>query len=200
LGEQTNNFAEYEALIIALAAAREMFGSKLHDMQVTIYMDSELVVRQLNGAYRVKDPALKEQFARVGQLAGRSSMSPTTTSTAKKRQRRQTRQPSNRRSRQVAQTLYFGTLALVKAISSSAFVLYGGAGGYCSGLRSGLFLACRCGGSGRAPRLGWFRCYYFLLFGLIPFCCALSCSRRYHWRGTSRALRHFHSPRVARAI
>ena len=70
IGEQTNNFAEYEALIIALAAVREMFGSKIHDMQVTVYMDSELVVRQLTGAYRVKDPALKEQFARVGQLAG----------------------------------------------------------------------------------------------------------------------------------
>jgi ribonuclease HI len=70
IGEQTNNYAEYEALIVALAAARQMFGKKLHDMQVSIYMDSELVVRQLTGAYRVKDAALKEQFARVGQLAG----------------------------------------------------------------------------------------------------------------------------------
>jgi len=69
IGEQTNNFAEYEALIVALAAAREMFGNKLRDMQISVYMDSELVVRQLSGTYRVKEPALKAQFARVGQLA-----------------------------------------------------------------------------------------------------------------------------------
>ncbi|MEK7612709.1 MAG: ribonuclease HI family protein [Patescibacteria group bacterium] len=70
IGEQTNNYAEYEALIHALAVAREMFGDKIHDMQISVYMDSELVVRQLTGAYKVKDPGLKEQFARVGQLAG----------------------------------------------------------------------------------------------------------------------------------
>lgn len=70
IGEQTNNFAEYEALIAALEAAREMFKEKIHDVQVTVYMDSELVVRQLSGAYKVKDHNLKQQFARVGQLAG----------------------------------------------------------------------------------------------------------------------------------
>ena len=70
IGEHTNNFAEYEALIRALESVRDMFGDKIHDMQVTVYMDSELVVRQLTGAYRVKDPDLKLQFARVGQLAG----------------------------------------------------------------------------------------------------------------------------------
>lgn len=70
IGAQTNNFAEYEALIHALAVAREIFGDQLHDMQVSVYMDSELVVRQLAGAYKVKDANLKLQFARVGQLAG----------------------------------------------------------------------------------------------------------------------------------
>jgi ribonuclease HI len=70
IGEQTNNYAEYEALIHAFAVAREMFGDKIYDMQISVYMDSELVVRQLTGVYKVKDPGLKEQFARVGQLAG----------------------------------------------------------------------------------------------------------------------------------
>jgi ribonuclease HI len=70
IGEQTNNYAEYEALIHALAIAREMFGAKIHDMQISVYMDSELVVRQLTGVYKVKDPGLKQQFTRVGQLAG----------------------------------------------------------------------------------------------------------------------------------
>jgi ribonuclease HI len=68
IGEATNNFAEYEALIRALSAARELFGKKLKEVHVEVCMDSELIVRQLEGRYRVKEPALKEQFARVGQL------------------------------------------------------------------------------------------------------------------------------------
>ncbi len=70
IGEQTNNYAEYEALIHALAVAREMFGEKIYDMQISVYMDSELVVRQLTGAYKVKDQNLKAQFAKVAQLVG----------------------------------------------------------------------------------------------------------------------------------
>jgi len=69
IGETTNNFAEYEALIVALAAAREIFGEALRAMEITVYMDSELVVRQLTGAYKVKEAGLKSQFARVGQIA-----------------------------------------------------------------------------------------------------------------------------------
>ena len=70
IGVATNNFAEYEALIRALEAAHDLFGEKLKEMRVEVRMDSELVVRQLQGAYKVKEPALKEQFARVGQLIG----------------------------------------------------------------------------------------------------------------------------------
>lgn len=70
VGVATNNFAEYEALIRALSAARELFGEQLKDMHLEVRMDSELIVRQLQGLYRVKEPALKEQFARVGQLIG----------------------------------------------------------------------------------------------------------------------------------
>ena len=70
IGEATNNFAEYEALIRAFEAARELFGEKLKDMAIEVRMDSELIVRQMQGAYKVKEPALKEQFARVGQLVG----------------------------------------------------------------------------------------------------------------------------------
>lgn len=63
LGFQTNNWAEYEALIRALEAARQTLGSPLSHVQV--YLDSELIVKQLSGEYRVKDPALKKQYARV---------------------------------------------------------------------------------------------------------------------------------------
>jgi ribonuclease HI len=68
IGEQTNNFAEYEALIRALKAAKKMFGATLREMQIEARLDSELVVRQLSGLYKVKEPTLKLKFAEVAQL------------------------------------------------------------------------------------------------------------------------------------
>lgn len=68
IGETTNNVAEYEALIAALEEAKNMFGERLRDMAVEVKMDSELIVRQLNGVYKVKEPTLKEKFARVATL------------------------------------------------------------------------------------------------------------------------------------
>lgn len=70
IGSATNNFAEYEALIQALQAAHELCGEKISETQILIKMDSELIVRQMEGKYKVKEPTLKEQFARVGQLIG----------------------------------------------------------------------------------------------------------------------------------
>jgi ribonuclease HI len=64
LGEQTNNYAEYSAVIFALKEAKKM-GAK----HVTCYMDSELVVRQLAGAYRVKNAGLLPLFEEVKKLA-----------------------------------------------------------------------------------------------------------------------------------
>lgn len=75
IGETTNNFAEYEALIRALTAAHELFGEKIKKLSIEVRMDSELIVRQLNGLYKVKDRALKEQFARVGQVAASLTLS-----------------------------------------------------------------------------------------------------------------------------
>jgi len=68
IGEQTNNFAEYEALIRAIEEAKNVFGEKLREMSIEVYMDSELVVRQLGGLYKVKEPGLKAQFARMAHL------------------------------------------------------------------------------------------------------------------------------------
>lgn len=70
IGKATNNFAEYEALVRAFEEAHKLFGEKLKNMHVEVRMDSELIVRQMQGVYKVKEPALKEQFARVGQLIG----------------------------------------------------------------------------------------------------------------------------------
>jgi ribonuclease HI len=57
IGETTNNIAEYSALIFALQSLRQFEGSEL-----IIYSDSELLVQQLKGAYKVKNQNLKVYF------------------------------------------------------------------------------------------------------------------------------------------
>ena len=68
IGEATNNYAEYEALIRALKEAKKIFGAELRDMGIEVRMDSELVVRQLSGLYKVKEPTLKNKFAEVARI------------------------------------------------------------------------------------------------------------------------------------
>ncbi len=60
LGRMTNNQAEYQALLLGLDLA-----GKLAPAHLGIRLDSELVVKQLRGEYRVKDPNLAALFARV---------------------------------------------------------------------------------------------------------------------------------------
>ena len=59
----TNNVAEYEALIKALELA-----SKFTDNELTCILDSELVVRQLLGEYKVRKPELMTLFLKVQKL------------------------------------------------------------------------------------------------------------------------------------
>lgn len=66
LGKATNNYAEYQALIKGLTAA-EALGVKY----LTCFLDSELVVKQLSGEYKVKDLRLKDLYAQVKVLEGR---------------------------------------------------------------------------------------------------------------------------------
>lgn len=54
LGLCTNNVAEYKALILGLEEALKQNCSQVH-----IFLDSELLVRQINGVYKVKDETLK---------------------------------------------------------------------------------------------------------------------------------------------
>ncbi len=63
LGAQTNNHAEYSALILGLEAAL-----KLGANEVEAVADSELMVRQLEGRYRVKSPTLFPLFERARAL------------------------------------------------------------------------------------------------------------------------------------
>jgi ribonuclease HI len=60
LGKRTNNEAEYEALVVALESA-----SRLTRGRVACFLDSELVVRQLNGEYRIRSPRLKALWLKV---------------------------------------------------------------------------------------------------------------------------------------
>jgi len=63
VGEGTNNIAEYLALIRALEIAKRIGENEVH-----IKTDSELLARQINGEYRVKDRKLKPLKARVDAL------------------------------------------------------------------------------------------------------------------------------------
>lgn len=63
LGKTTNNAAEYKALILALEKARQ-FKPKL----IKIFMDSELIVRQLQGEYKVRNLGLKALHEEVRKL------------------------------------------------------------------------------------------------------------------------------------
>lgn len=57
IGKCTNNVAEYKAVVAALEHAR-----RWQVMRVHLFMDSELIVRQLHGVFRVKSPDLRPLF------------------------------------------------------------------------------------------------------------------------------------------
>lgn len=63
IGEATNNVAEYRALLLGIERARELGAD-----EVELIGDSELIVRQVRGEYRVKDAGLKPLHAAA--LAG----------------------------------------------------------------------------------------------------------------------------------
>ncbi|MHC4070145.1 MAG: phosphoribosylglycinamide formyltransferase [Planctomycetota bacterium] len=63
VGQTTNNVAEYTALINALQAAQ-----KFRPKNLTLYSDSELLVRQINGLYRVKSEQIRPLFQQALQL------------------------------------------------------------------------------------------------------------------------------------
>mgnify|MGYP005863529917 CR=1 FL=1 len=65
VGHETNNRAEYLALICGLETVLGRGADA-----VTCYLDSELIVRQVNGAYRVRNPRLRPLYERVLALCG----------------------------------------------------------------------------------------------------------------------------------
>lgn len=70
IGETTNNVAEYSAVLEALREVKSprpdrRGGQKSKVKSIDFYLDSTLVVNQLNGLYKVKDAKLRELLARV---------------------------------------------------------------------------------------------------------------------------------------
>lgn len=64
LGHATNNQAEYRALLLGMQKAKEYGVRVLH-----CFLDSELVVRQLQGKYKIKDPTLSQLFVKIWNIS-----------------------------------------------------------------------------------------------------------------------------------
>jgi ribonuclease HI len=64
IGEATNNQAEYKALILGLTKAKELGVS-----EINCYLDSELVVKQVNREYKVKNEGIAPLFIQVWNLS-----------------------------------------------------------------------------------------------------------------------------------
>lgn len=65
LGSQTNNWAEYEAVALALAEAARL---GLSGRTLELRMDSKLVVEQVLGRWKIKEPTLRPQVEKVRAL------------------------------------------------------------------------------------------------------------------------------------
>lgn len=69
IGIRTNNDAEYEALILGLQKIKLVLGKdKAKKVKVECLLDSELVVKQLNHEYRLKEQRIKEYFLEIWNL------------------------------------------------------------------------------------------------------------------------------------
>lgn len=69
LGEKTNNQAEYLSLRLALRETYAKFG----DVKLHCYMDSEFVVKQMNGEYKVKNINIKPLYEEISQITDQFS-------------------------------------------------------------------------------------------------------------------------------
>ncbi len=66
IGVRTNNEAEYEGVILAFDKLKRLIGKdKAKKTEVEVRMDSQLVVRQMNGEYRIKEEKLFPLFIKI---------------------------------------------------------------------------------------------------------------------------------------
>lgn len=65
----TNNDAEYKAVILGLKKFKALFGKELaKNSEIEIRSDSELMVKQLNGEYKLQDPKIQHFFIEIWNL------------------------------------------------------------------------------------------------------------------------------------
>jgi len=69
IGKATNNQAEYQAVIFALQNAKGIFKkTKVRKLEIELYMDSELVCKQLNHQYKIENNNIQPLFLKVWNL------------------------------------------------------------------------------------------------------------------------------------
>ena len=70
IGEATNNEAEYQAVIFTLKKLKQLIGKgkTKSEAEVEVHLDSELLVSQLNGEYKIKEKNLQQLFLEVWNL------------------------------------------------------------------------------------------------------------------------------------
>jgi len=69
IGHATNNVAEYNGLIGCLEYVQELNASR-----VTVFSDSELLVNQINGKYKIKKPHLQTLYNKIQNMLGDSNI------------------------------------------------------------------------------------------------------------------------------
>ena len=69
IGVRTNNEAEYEAVVFGLKKVKALYGkSALKSSEVEVRSDSELLIKQMNGEYKILEPKIQELFLKVWNL------------------------------------------------------------------------------------------------------------------------------------
>ena len=69
IGAATNNEAEYQAVVFALKKAKALLGKKvIKNTEVEVKSDSELLIKQLNGEYKILEPKIQSLFLKAWNL------------------------------------------------------------------------------------------------------------------------------------
>lgn len=69
LGVQTNNYAEYQAVILGLENLKRIVGTEnLENYDIEVKMDSELVKKQLSGEYQIREESLYPMFIKIWNM------------------------------------------------------------------------------------------------------------------------------------
>jgi ribonuclease HI len=68
IGNATNNYAEYMAVVRGLQTAKDLLGKASKETAIELKMDSELIQKQLTNQYQIKDPGLVPFFIEIHNM------------------------------------------------------------------------------------------------------------------------------------